>query len=102
MQNEGCIVWKGYVNRVFYGEMESETMTQLEALKVAYDELSNMMPYGDENSEIFEAAEVIQKMIHTKERQLYKKQMKNEPRSSTDRKYTKEINSIFDDLLSDL
>lgn len=31
-------------------------MTQLEALKVAYEELSNMMPYEGENDEIFEAA----------------------------------------------
>ena len=35
-------------------------MTQLEALKVAYEELSSMMPDG-ENDEIFEAAEVIKK-----------------------------------------
>lgn len=77
-------------------------MTQLEALKIAYNELSNMMPYGDENNEIFEAAEVIEKMIHTKERQLYKKQIKNTPRSSVDRKFSKEINSMFDDLLNNL
>ena len=55
-------------------------MTQLEALKIAYNELSNLMPYDDENDEIFEAAEIIQKMIQTREKQLYKKQMKNEPR----------------------
>lgn len=77
-------------------------MTQLEALKIAYEELSNMMPYGDENSEIFEAAEVIQKMIHTKERQEYKRQLKNQPCSSADRRYTKEINSMFDDLMDEL
>lgn len=77
-------------------------MTQLEALKIAYNELSNMMPYGDENNEIFEAAEVIEKIIHTKERQLYKKQMKNAPRSSVDKKFSKEINSMFDDLLNNL
>ena len=77
-------------------------MTQLEALKIAYEELSNMMPYGDENSEIFEAAEVIQKMIHTKERQVYKNQLKNQPRSSVDRKYAKEISSMFNDLLGGL
>lgn len=77
-------------------------MTQLEALKIAYEELSNMMPYGDENSEIFEAAEVIQKMIHTKERQEYKRQLKNQPCSSVDRKYMKEINSMFDDLMDKL
>ena len=29
-------------------------MTQLEALKIAHSELSSMMPYGDENDEIFE------------------------------------------------
>lgn len=55
-------------------------MTQLEALKIAYNELSNMMPYGDENNEIFEAAEVIEKMIHTKERRTYKNQLKNSPK----------------------
>lgn len=77
-------------------------MTQLEALKIAYEELSNMMPYGDENSEIFEAAEVIQKMIHTKERQSYRQQLKNSPRSSADRRYAKEINSMFDDLMDKL
>ena len=77
-------------------------MTQMEALKVAYEELSNMMPYGDENSDIFEAAEVIQKMIHTKERQEYKRQLKNQPYSSADRKYMKEINSMFDDLMDKL
>ncbi len=77
-------------------------MTQLEALKIAYEELSNMMPYGDENSEIFEAAEVIAKMIHAKERQIYKQQLKNSPRSSTDRRYAKEINSMFDDLMDKL
>lgn len=77
-------------------------MTQLEALKIAHSELSSMMPYGDENDEIFEAAEVIEKMIHTKERQLYKKQIKNTPRGSVDRKLSKEINGMFDDLLNDL
>ena len=73
-------------------------MTQLEALKIAYNELSNMMPYGDENSDIFEAAEVIQKMIHTKQIQQHKNQMKNAPKSSNDRKRAKEINNMFDDL----
>lgn len=76
-------------------------MTQLEALKIAYEELSSMMPDG-ENDEIFEAAEVIEKMINTKERQVYKNQLKNSPRSSADRKYTKEINSMFDDLMDKL
>lgn len=47
-------------------------MTQLEALKIAYDELSSMMPDG-ENDEIFEAAEVIGEMIYTKEKQTQKK-----------------------------
>ena len=51
-------------------------MTQLEALKIAYEELSNMMPYNGENDEIFEAASVIEKMIQTREQQLYKKQIK--------------------------
>lgn len=77
-------------------------MTQLEALKIAYNELSNMMPYGDENDEIFKVAEVIEKMIHMRQRQLYKKQIKNSPESSVDRKFTKEINGMFDDLLNDL
>lgn len=77
-------------------------MTQLEALKIAYNELSNMMPYDDENDEIFEAAEIIQKMIQTREKQLYKKQMKNEPRSKEDKRQSKEINNMFDDLLKEL
>lgn len=77
-------------------------MTQLEALKIAYNELSNMMPYDGENDEIFKAAEVIGKMVHTREIQLQKKQIKNQPRSSADRKYVKEINNMFDDLMKDL
>lgn len=77
-------------------------MTQLEALKIACNELSNMMPYDDENDEIFEAAEVIQKMIHTKERQLYKQKIKNEPKSKADRKRIKDIDNMFADLLDDL
>lgn len=56
-------------------------MTQLEALKIAYNELSNMMPYGDENDEIFKAAEVIERMIRTKETQSYKQQLKNSLRN---------------------
>lgn len=52
-------------------------MTQLEALKIAYEELSNMMPYKGENDEIFEAADVIQKMILKRKMQLYKNQTKN-------------------------
>lgn len=74
-------------------------MTQLDALKIAYNELSNMMPYEDENDEIFEATEVIRKMIYTKEQQLYKQQLKNSPKSKADRKYIQEINNMFDDLL---
>lgn len=77
-------------------------MTQLEALKIAYNELSNLMPYDGENDEIFEAAEIIQKMIQTRERRLYKKQMKNEPRSKADKRRSKEINNMFDDLLKEL
>ena len=77
-------------------------MTQLEALEIAYNELSNMMPYDDENNEIFEAAEVIGKMINVKRRILYKKQLKDSPKSSNDRKSISEINSMFDDLLKDL
>ena len=77
-------------------------MKQLEALKIAYNELSNIMPYEGENDEIFEAAEIIQKMIHTREKQLYKKQMKNEPRSKADKRLSKEINNMFDDLLKEL
>jgi len=52
-------------------------VTQLEALKIAYEELSNFMPYKGENDEIFEAANVIEKMIGTKEKQLLKKQLTN-------------------------
>lgn len=77
-------------------------MTQLEALKIAHEELSNMMPYGDENNEIFEADEIIQKMIHTKERQLYKNQMLKQPRSKGDKKRIGEIDSMFNDVLNDL
>ncbi len=77
-------------------------MTQLEALKIAYNELSNMMPYEGENDEIFEAANVIEKMINTKEIQAYKQQLKNSPRSPVDRRYTKEISSMFDDLMVEL
>jgi hypothetical protein len=77
-------------------------MTQIEALRIAYNELSNMMPYDGENDDIFEATEVIGKMITTKEKQRYKKQMQNSARSSADKKYIKKINSMFDDLLNDL
>ena len=35
-----------------------------------YEELSSMMPDG-ENDEIFEAAEVIEKMIHAKEKKVW-------------------------------
>lgn len=75
-------------------------MTQLEALKIAYDELSNMMPYEGENDDIFEAAQVIRKMIETKERQTYKKQLKTMPIGRADRQRMKEINYMFDDLLN--
>lgn len=77
-------------------------MTQLEALKIAHNELSNMMPYDGENDEIFNAAEVIEKMIHTKEKQLYKNQIKNTPKSKADKKRIKEIDDMFADLLRDL
>ena len=77
-------------------------MTQLEALQIAYRELSNMMPYGDENDEIFEAAEIIEKMIMSKEKQAYKNQMKNAVRSKNDKKRMKEIDDMFDGLLNDL
>lgn len=76
-------------------------MTQLEALKVAYEELSSMMP-DDENDEIFEAAEVIEKMIYTKERQAQKSQLKHAPMSRADRKYKREINSMFNDLFDSM
>ena len=46
-------------------------MTQLEALKVAYEELSSMMPDG-ENDEIFEAAEVKKKWYTQKKDRLKK------------------------------
>ena len=77
-------------------------MTQLEALKIAHNELSNMMPYDGENDEIFEAAKVIEKMIHTKEKQLCKNQIKNAPKSKADKKRIKEIDDMFADLLKDL
>ena len=76
-------------------------MTQLEALKIAYDEISSMMPDG-ENDEIFEAAEVIGKMIYTKEKQIQKNKLKHAPMSRADRKYTREINSMFNDLLNSM
>ena len=60
------------MNHKFTNGKEKYYMTQLEALKVAYEELSSMMPDG-ENDEIFEAAEVIKKMIYTKEKQIQKK-----------------------------
>ena len=47
-------------------------MTQLEALKIAYTELSSMIPYKGENDEVFEAADIIEKMIMRKERQMQK------------------------------
>lgn len=77
-------------------------MTQLEALKVAYNELSNMMPYDEENDEVFEAANVIEKMIKTKEKAMYRRELKNQPRSKADRKHQKDINDMFDDLLSSM
>lgn len=66
-------------------------MTQLEALNVAYEELSNMMPYNGENDKVFEAANVIKKMIQTREIQAYKQQIKKN-----------EINDMFADALKDL
>lgn len=72
-------------------------MTQLEALKVAYEELSSMMP-DSENDDIFEAAEVIEKIIYTKEKQIQKSQLKHAPISRADRRYKREINSMFNDL----
>lgn len=77
-------------------------MTQLEALKIAYNELSNMMPYGGENDEVFEAANVIEKMIKTKEKVMYRSELKKQPRSKVDRKHQKDIDDMFDDLLSSL
>lgn len=76
-------------------------MTQLKALKVAYEELSSMMPDG-ENDEIFEAAEVIEKMIHAKEKQSYKRELKNAPKSRADKKYQREIDSMFNDLFDSM
>jgi hypothetical protein len=76
-------------------------MTQLEALKVAYEELSSMMP-DSENDEIFEAAEIIEKMIYTKERQAQKSQLKHAPMSRANRKYKREINSMFNDLFDSM
>lgn len=40
-------------------------MTELQALQIACNELSQLMPC-EENKDIFEAADVIQKMIHKK------------------------------------
>lgn len=77
-------------------------MTQLEALKIAYSELSNMMPYDSENDEVFEAANVIEKMIRTKEKAMYRSELRNQPRSKADRKRKKDINDMFDDLLSSM
>ena len=55
--------------------------------------------YADgENDEIFEAAEVIEKMIYTKEKQTQKSQLKHAPMCRADRKYKREINSMFNDL----
>ncbi len=64
-------------------------MTQLKALKIAYEELSNMMPYKGENDELFEAASVIDRIIKTKEIQLYKNQMKNAQRSKAEKNVLK-------------
>ncbi len=44
-------------------------MTELEALNIAYDQLINLMPDGDESDEIFIASEKILKMIKKKEEQ---------------------------------
>lgn len=77
-------------------------MTQLEALQIAHRELSNMMPYDGENDEIFEASNVIEKMIASREQQAYKKQLKSAARSKDDRNRMKTINNMFDGLLSDL
>ena len=77
-------------------------MTQLQALEIAYEELSNMMPYDGENDEIFEAAETIIKMIHTRKRAEHRKQLRAEPRSRADRKRHAEIMKMFDDVLKDL
>lgn len=76
-------------------------MTQLEALKVAYEELSSMMPDG-ENDNIFEAAEIIEKMVHAKEKQSYKRELKNAPKSRADKKYQCEIDSMFNDLFDSM
>lgn len=76
-------------------------MTQLEALKIAYEELSSMMPDG-ENDKIFEVAEVIGKMIYTKEKQTQKNQLKHVSISRADRKYKREINSMFNDLFDSM
>lgn len=59
-------------------------MTQLEALKIAYNELSNMMPYEGENDEVFEATNIIEKMIQVKKKKAYK----------NNKKINKEVNKI--------
>ncbi len=40
-------------------------MTELQALKIAHDELSQLMPC-EENEDIFEAIDVLQKMIQSR------------------------------------
>ncbi len=50
-------------------------MTELQALQIAYIELSQLMPC-EENKDSFEAADVIQKMIHKKKMQQIKQNAK--------------------------
>lgn len=56
-------------------------MTQFEALNIAYSELSNMIPYDGENDEVFEAVNVIEKMIRTKEKAMYRSELRKKQRS---------------------
>lgn len=84
-----------------FSQKKALTKADKEALKIAYEELSSMMPDG-ENDEIFEAAEVIGKMIYTKEKQTQKNQLKHVSISRADRKYKREINSMFNDLFDSM
>lgn len=70
-------------------------MTQLQALKIAYGELSVVLPYSGKNNDIQEAAEVILKMISTMEKRTCKQKIKNTLLSKEDRKRMKEMNDIL-------
>ena len=50
-------------------------MKDIQALQIAYNELSQLTPC-EENKDIFEAVDVIEKMIHKKKMQQIKQQIK--------------------------